>query len=257
MTPLHFPYADHRSLAPSLNAPAIEARLESVAHPGSSSAALRHVHLRIPVGARVALVGPNGAGKSTLLKAIAGLLAVQKGDLRLYGWPVGDCHQRVAYLPQRSELDWRFPIHVRRLVMTGRYVHLGWFKRPSPRDRAIVEATLERLGLMELAERQIGQLSGGQQQRALLARALAQQADLLLLDEPLNAVDNDTRFVITDLLNHLHQHGKTVLVATHDLGRLENEFDGAVYLCEGRVVQPPPGSFVGIALSLPEAAWAG
>jgi manganese/zinc/iron transport system ATP- binding protein len=227
-------------------APALEARGLSSGYPGSAEPALRDVSLRVPVGARVALVGHNGAGKSTLLKAAAGLLPVLSGELRVYGQPVGACHHRVAYLPQRGEIDWRFPVTVERLVLTGRYVHLGWLRRPGRRDREIAAEALERMGLAGLADRQIGQLSGGQQQRALLARALAQDADLLLLDEPLTAVDAQTRDAVSGVLADLQAQGKTAVVATHDLGRLEAEFDGALYLSEGREVTPPPGAFRGM-----------
>ncbi|MBP7693716.1 MAG: ATP-binding cassette domain-containing protein [Anaerolineales bacterium] len=248
MSDVRLPYSRHRHADPVLGAPAVAAELERVHYPGAATPALHEIRLTVPVGARVALVGSNGAGKSTLLKAIAGLLPIRAGALQIYGRPVGDCRHRVAYLPQRSDLDWRFPADVRRLVMTGRYVHLGWLQRPGKQDRAIVDAQLERLGLAPLAERQIGELSGGQQQRALLARALAQDADLLLLDEPLNAVDADTRAVMAQVLNDLARGGKTVIAATHDLGRLEAEFDGALYLCEGREAAPPPGSFTGLRL---------
>lgn len=208
--------------------------------------ALSQVSLQAPVGARIALVGPNGAGKSTLLKLVAGLLPLHEGSISLFGHAVGVCRHRVAYLAQRSEVDWRFPMTVRRLVGTGRYVHLGWFRRLSAADEEIVAQVMSQLQIDHLANRQIGQLSGGQQQRALLARALAQQADLLLLDEPLNAVDVETRAIVTQVLDTLHTQRKTVLIATHDLGRLEKEFDGALYLSEGREVQPPPGSFIGL-----------
>ncbi|NJN94438.1 MAG: ABC transporter ATP-binding protein [Anaerolineales bacterium] len=202
--------------------------------------ALNEVNLNVPVGVRMALVGPNGAGKSTLLKAIAGLLPVQAGQIRVYGQPIGACHHRVAYLSQRSEVDWRFPLNVRQLALTGRYVHLGWLRRPAPKDYALVEQVLSQLHLSELAGRQIGQLSGGQQQRALLARALVQEADLLLLDEPLNAVDTKTRDIVMEVLKMLQKQGKTALVATHDLGRLAADFDGAIYLEEGRLMTPRP-----------------
>jgi manganese/zinc/iron transport system ATP- binding protein len=204
----------------------------------------------------VALVGPNGAGKSTLLKTAAGLVPLRAGTVQRFGQPLGACHHRVAYLPQRSAADWRFPLSVRRLVMSGRYVHLGWLRRPGPQDHAIVQVALARLGLTALAERQVGQLSGGQQQRVLLARALAQEADLLLLDEPLNAVDAETRAVVEAVLADLRLRGKSVVVATHDLGRLEAAFDGALYLCEGRETAPPPGAFVGLPVGR-EAVWAG
>ncbi|RMF83361.1 MAG: ABC transporter ATP-binding protein [Nitrospinota bacterium] len=226
--------------------PALEAYKLSVRYPGSPTPAISELTCRVPVGTRIALVGPNGAGKSTLLKTAAGLLPVQAGEIRIYGQPVGACHHRVAYLSQRSEIDWHFPITVRRLVMTGRYVHLGWLRRPGREDRQIVDAALERLGLQSLAERQIGQLSGGQQQRVLLARALAQEADLFLLDEPLNAVDAATQAVVSDVLAELQQQGKTIIVATHDLGRLETDFDGALYLSEGHEITPPAGAFVGL-----------
>ena len=198
------------------------------------------------MGAQVALVGANGAGKSTLLKAIAGLLPVRHGSIAIYGNPVGACNHRVAYLPQRGEIDWRFPISLRRLVLTGRYVHLGWFRRPTKADAAIANAMIEQLGLTSLADRQISQLSGGQQQRVLLARALAQEADLLLLDEPLNAVDAETRATVGDVLRRLRSQGKTVITATHDLGRLETDFDGALYLAAGREVEPLSGAFTGL-----------
>jgi manganese/zinc/iron transport system ATP- binding protein len=162
----------------------------------------------------------------------------------------------VAYLPQRDALDWRFPISVQGLVLTGRYVHLGWLRRARAPDRAIVTVLLDRLGIGALAERHIGELSGGQQQRALLARALAQEADLLLLDEPLNAVDAETRAVLEGVLGELRREGKTAVVATHDLGRLETDFDGALYLRAGRETAPPPGGFAGLAVGR-EALWVG
>jgi manganese/zinc/iron transport system ATP- binding protein len=166
----------------------------------------------------------------------------------------------VAYLPQRGDIDWTFPIPVSRFVLTGRYVHLGWFRRPGVRDRAIVTAVLARLGLGALADRQIGRLSGGQQQRALLARALAQEADLLLLDEPLNAVDAETKDIIYAVMADLRAEGKTLVVATHDLGRLADSFDSAAYLRDGEVVPPPDGAFCGAPCCVPrteEASWAG
>lgn len=226
-------------------APALEVRDLVVSYPATRRLALKGVSLRVPVGAQVALVGHNGAGKSTLLKAVAGLLPARSGSISIYGNPPGACHHRVAYLPQRGEIDWRFPITLRRLVLTGRYVHLGWLRRPTREDWRIADAMIDKLGLNDLRERQIGQLSGGQQQRAMLARALAQDADLLLLDEPLNAVDAETRAVILAVLNDLRRRGKTVITATHDLGRLETDFDGALYLAEGCEIAPPPGAFIG------------
>jgi ABC-type Mn2+/Zn2+ transport system ATPase subunit len=250
------PYGHRRHVGAVPGAPALAARSVSVGYAGTAGLALRGVSLRVPAGARVALVGPNGSGKSTLLKAVAGLLPVSAGEIAVYGNPVGACHHRVAYLPQRGEIDWRFPINVRRLVMTGRYVHLGWLRRPGRKDRKVVSEVIEDLGLTPLAERQIGQLSGGQQQRALLARALVQDGDLLLLDEPLNAVDAGTRGTISEVLSELQRRGKTMVVATHDLASLASEFDGALYLREGREAPPEPGAFVGLPIG-GEAAWDG
>jgi manganese/zinc/iron transport system ATP- binding protein len=230
------PYGGRRHIAAVPNAPAFEAECVSAKYPAAQELALCDVSLRASSGARVALVGPNGAGKSTLLKAAVGLLPILSGAITIYGHPVGARPQRVAYLAQRGELDWRFPITLRRLVLTGRYVHLGWFKRPDKRDWMIADQAIERMGLTDLAERQIGELSGGQQQRALLARALAQDADLLLLDEPLNAVDAATRQIVSDTLTELQHKGKTAIIATHDLDRWEAHFDQALFLLDGRMV---------------------
>lgn len=245
-----FSYSAHHHAEALPNAPAVSATIRRAGYRGSPTPAIRNVGLNVPSGARVAFVGPNGAGKSTVLKAIAGLIP-HEGRIEVFGHAVNRCRHRAAYLPQRAEVDWRFPVSVERLVMAGRYVHLGWFGRPGRADHAAVAEALEVLRIADLAGRQIGDLSGGQQQRALLARALAQQADLLLLDEPLNAVDAATRQVIADVLDRVRAQGRTVLMATHDLGRLEADFDGALYLCEGSVVPPPPGAFVGLTIGAP------
>lgn len=242
-----FPYSGRRHADPAPGAAALEVRLSDLRYAGAPAAVLRDLHLRLPAGERVALIGANGAGKSTLLKAIAGLLPTPPGAIRIYGLPIGACHHRVAYLAQRGDIDWRFPISVRELVLTGRYVHLGWLAQPRAVDHERVEAVLARLQLTDLADRQIGQLSGGQQQRALLARALAQEADLLLLDEPLTAVDADTRQLIGAVLKELRWAGKTVLAATHELDRLDADYDSALYLERGRLVAAPAGAFVGRA----------
>lgn len=233
-----FAYAGHTSIATVPDAPALDARDVVARYAGDDAHALCGVSLRVMPGMRVALVGPNGAGKSTLLKAAAGLLPIESGAITIYGQPVGIARRRVAYLAQRGEIDWRFPITLRRLVLTGRYVHLGWFKWPSQSDWRIADEAIDRMDLSHLRERQIGDLSGGQQQRALLARALAQDADLLLLDEPLNAVDAATREIVSNTLDELQRAGKTALIATHDIERLHAEFDGALFLVDGRQVDP-------------------
>ena len=234
------PYRGRRHARRVAGEPALALRAVSSRYPGERRLALSGVDLDAAAGSRIAIVGPNGAGKSTLLKVIAGLLPAVEGEIRLFGQPEAAFHHRVAYLPQRVDLDWSFPLSVSRLVLTGRYVHLGWLQKPSPEDREIVERVLARLRLEPLADRLVGQLSGGQQQRALLGRALAQEADLLLLDEPLNAVDAETRGVMAELLDELRDDGTTVLVATHDIGRSDTKFDEALYLSEGRVVPVPP-----------------
>ena len=232
------PYRGRRHARRLPGEPALALRGVSSRYPGERRLALVDVDLEAAAGSRIAIVGPNGAGKSTLLKVIAGLLPAVSGEIRLFGQPEAAFHHRVAYLPQRGDLDWSFPLSVSRLVLTGRYVHVGWLQRPSAEDERIVQTVLGSLRLESLADRQVGQLSGGQQQRVLLGRALAQDADLLLLDEPLNAVDSETRQVMSELLEELRAEGTTVLVATHDIGRMDGEFDHALYLSEGRVVTP-------------------
>lgn len=240
---MHLPYSGRGQAGVVPGAPALAIHGLTVSYPGVPVPALREVSLSLPTGVRAALVGANGSGKSTLLKAVAGLLQPRAGTIRIFGQPVGACHHRVAYLPQRGEVDWRFPVTVERLVLAGRYVHLGWLRQPGRADRAMVLSVLEQLGLDALAGRQISQLSGGQQQRALLARALVQEADLLLLDEPLSAVDATSRQIIAHTLDRLCRQGKTALVATHQLDRLSEEFDQVFTLHEGvlqQALQPLP-----------------
>lgn len=236
MSRVFLPYGRRGHVLPVEGAPALDLRAVSVRYPNADRLALHRVDLCVAAGARVALVGPNGAGKSTLIKAVAGILPLVSGTIAIYGHPVSACHHRVAYLAQRSEMDWHFPITVRRMVLTGRYPHLGWLRWPGREDWRRVDAALERLQLVDLAERQIGELSGGQQQRALLARALAQDAALLLLDEPFNAVDVATREVVTAVLCQLAESGKTILVATHDLDRMSSDYDDALFLVDGHPV---------------------
>jgi manganese/zinc/iron transport system ATP- binding protein len=228
-----FPYARHRHGTPGANVPALEVRDVTIRYPGAERPAVSHVSFSVASGSRVALIGANGAGKSTILKAAAGLLPLSSGSIHVHGSTAGGCCHRVAFLAQRGELDWRFPMTVRRLVLTGRYVHLGWFSRPGNDDRRIVDATLERLQIADLADRRISDLSGGQQQRTLLARATAQEADMLLLDEPLNAVDAQTRVVVRSVLRSLSEAGKTIVAATHDTHDIDMEFDRVIHLAGG------------------------
>ncbi len=227
----------HISAVP--DTPALKVAGVSFAYPGMESPALAGVDLSVMPGERVALVGPNGAGKSTLLHLILGMEREQAGSISVYGNPAHECRHRVAVVPQRSTVDWRFPVTVRQVVTMGRYVHLGWFKRPGSIDRRKVQDALAAMQIENLAERQIGELSGGQQQRVMLARTLAHDADLLLLDEPLNHVDITTQELIFHTLERLTAGGKTVIVSTHDLGVLTVHFSRAVFLDKRIVVDGP------------------
>ena len=186
---------------------------------------LSDLSVAIPPAAQVAVVGPNGAGKSTLFKALAGLASILEGTIRIYGRPLGSEEARVAYVPQRAEVDWQFPVTVLDVVLMGRYGHLGWLRWPRRTDREIAFRCLERLGIANLARHPIGELSGGQQQRVFLARALAQEPDVILLDEPFAGVDAPTQELALDLLSDLRDRGIPMLVSTHDLAQAISRFD--------------------------------
>lgn len=195
-----------------------------------SRPALESVTLDIPHGAQVAVVGPNGAGKSTLFKAMVGLVQLRSGRVLIHGRPPSEHVDPVAYVPQREEVDWRFPVTVRDVVAMGRYGRGKWLRRLSAHDRQVVDASLQRLGVEGLARRPIGELSGGQQQRIFLARALAQEPHVLLLDEPFTGVDIATREATLELLADLRRRDVTVLVSTHDLEMASGRFDQVVLL---------------------------
>ncbi len=201
--------------------------------------ALNDVSFVVPHGAQVAVVGPNGAGKSTLFKAMVGLLRPRGGRVLIHGRPPNDQTDPVAYVPQREEVDWRFPVTVADVVMMGRYGRLGPLKRPRPADREAVRRSLEQLGITDLAGRPIGELSGGQQQRAFLARALAQEPHVLLLDEPFTGVDARAKEEVLALLARLRAEGITVLVSTHDMQTASQRFE-LVALLNGRLVAYGP-----------------
>jgi ABC-type Mn2+/Zn2+ transport system ATPase subunit len=203
--------------------------LEHVTASYNGRLAIEDVTASFCCGERVAIVGPNGAGKSTLFKAIAGLLPIDAGHICLHG-EAPDPRGRLAYVPQREAIDWSFPVSVGDVVMMGRYGRLGWLRRPGRRDWEIVARSLAQVGMGEHAQVQIGELSGGQQQRVFLARALAQEADILLLDEPFNAVDLATQQATFDLLEELQRQGKTLLAATHDLATVAEHFDQVLVL---------------------------
>ncbi len=235
-------YGTSADTVPPPEVPALTASRLEVAYPGQPEIALKGLTLSYRQGGTIALVGPNGAGKSTFLKALAGVLPIRSGHLEVFGQPPGSHPAWVAYLAQRADIDWRFPISVERLVLSGAYGRTGWLRRPAAAERDRVREALDQMGLYALRRRRVAELSGGQQQRVLFARTLVQNASLLLLDEPLNAVDAQTRKVVERCLERLRQEGRTILMATHDLGRFEGTFDHALYLVEGRAVESPPGA---------------
>lgn len=202
--------------------------------------ALDDVSLATSCGNRVALVGPNGAGKSTLLKAIAGLVPRQQGDILWRGTAVRRWSREFAYLPQREEVDWSFPITVRGLVEMGRYPQTGMWRRFGVRDDEAVDAALRALDLENLQRRQIRELSGGQQQRAFLARALAQEAHVLLLDEPFTGLDRNAAIQLGELLSRLAHEGRLVIASHHDLATAPSLFDEALLLRTRPVAFGPP-----------------
>ena len=188
------------------------------------------VDVEVPAGQLVGVIGPNGAGKSTLIKAAMGLLPVSSGWVKVFGQPVKDNLRRVGYVPQRESVDWDFPVSVMDVVLMGRYGHLGLFKRPRKEDREVARECLEKVKMLPYADRQISNLSGGQQQRVFLARALAQESDLYLMDEPFAGVDAATEAAIVTILQELKDQGKTLLVVHHDLPTAKTYFDSLLLL---------------------------
>jgi manganese/zinc/iron transport system ATP- binding protein len=188
------------------------------------------IDLEVPQGKIVGVVGPNGAGKSTLLKSIMDIIPVSSGRVKIFGEELDQVRSRVSYVPQRESVDWDFPASVFDVVMMGRYGKLGLFKRPRKKDKDAVMECLDKVGMVGYANRQISQLSGGQQQRVFIARALAQEADFYLLDEPFAGVDAATEKAIIELLRKMASEDKTLLVVHHDLQSVRNYFDWMILL---------------------------
>jgi manganese/zinc/iron transport system ATP- binding protein len=201
------------------------------------------IDLDVPAGKLVGIVGPNGAGKSTLIKAVLDLLPKASGRILIFGKPYRESRRRVGYVPQRESVDWDFPVSALDVVTMGRYGKIGWFWPVTRKHKAAALEALDRVGIADLAGRQISQLSGGQQQRTFLARALVQDADLYLMDEPFAAVDAATEMAIVRLLQDLRASGKTCLVVHHDLQTVPEYFD-EVILLNMRVVAHGPTSEV-------------
>mgnify|MGYP005848406011 CR=1 FL=1 len=188
------------------------------------------IDLEVMPGSLMGIIGPNGAGKSTLIKAILGLVKPASGEVRIFGKPYREQRQLVGYVPQRGSVDWDFPTSALDVVMMGMYGKLGWVRRPGKAERERALECLDQVGMTAFSERQISQLSGGQQQRVFLARALAQDAQLYLMDEPFVGVDATTEQAILTLLRGLQQQGKTVLVVHHDLETVSTAFDQVAIL---------------------------
>jgi len=203
--------------------------------------ALRDSSFQVPAGTISALVGPNGSGKSTLFKTIMGFLKPLKGSVRIAGRGINEARRDklIAYVPQSEEVDWTFPVSVWDVVMMGRYGHMNFMRLPRAEDRRIVAESLERVSMTEFKDRQIGELSGGQKKRVFLARALAQEGRVILLDEPFTGVDVKTEAAITALLRDLRDEGHIILVSTHNLGSVP-EFCDEVVLINGTVLAYGP-----------------
>ena len=218
----------------------IEARGVTVTYRNGHTA-LRDASFTIPQGTTTALVGVNGAGKSTLFKAVMGFVPAASGEIRLLGRTVRAALKAnlVAYVPQSEEVDWTFPVLVEDVVMMGRYGHMGFFRHASAADHAAVTAALGRVGMADYRERQIGELSGGQRKRVFLARALAQDGRVILLDEPFTGVDVHTEEQIVTLLGELRDEGRVMLVATHNLGSVPEFCDRTVFV-KGTVIAAGP-----------------
>jgi len=215
-------HVPHQVEAPILDVSGVTVRYDG-------RAILEDVSFRLTAGERVAVVGPNGAGKSTLFRVIAGVLHPTAGEVKVAGHGPGG-HICIAYVPQRSQVDWTFPVTVAEVVMMGRIGKLGLLRHPGRKDWEYVRQCLEVVGMADLAGRQIGELSGGQQQRMFIARALAQEAELMLMDEPLTGLDMPAQEDIFRILNELRHRQVTVMMATHDLNLATERFDRVILL---------------------------
>ena len=200
----------------------------------NGNTALRNVSFEIPQGTITALVGVNGAGKSTLFKALMGFMPTITGQISILGQSVKSAIKgnSIAYVPQAEEVDWSFPVLVQDVVMMGRYGHMGFFRKPTPNDILEVDYALNRVGMNDFKDRQIGELSGGQRKRVFLARALAQKSQVILLDEPFTGVDVKRETAIIELLGEMRKEGKIMLVSTHNLGSVPEFCDRTILIKE-------------------------
>ena len=191
---------------------------------------LSNIFLEVDSGSIYGLIGPNGAGKSTLFKSILGIIEPNSGEITIKGQDIKDVRKLIAYVPQRDDVDWDFPATVRDVVMMGRYPHKKLLQRLSKEDHRITDHSMEQLGILDLAERQIGELSGGQQQRVFIARSVCQEAEIFLMDEPFVGVDMTTEHKIVEIMKDLAKKGKTIMVVHHDLSSADNYFEKVILL---------------------------
>ncbi|MBR9860249.1 metal ABC transporter ATP-binding protein [bacterium] len=201
--------------------------------------ALWNVDFEIPGKQVIGIMGPNGSGKSTLLKSIMGVVEPTSGFTKVYDQDIDDVRDRISYVPQRQDIDWDFPASVWDVVSMGRFAQRGLFKRLNKEDQDIIAQSLDKVGMLSFSKRQISQLSGGQQQRVFLARALAQQGELFLMDEPFAGVDISTEEMIIDLLKEMKEEGKTLVIVHHDLHTAQSYFDWLVLLNTRLVASGP------------------
>lgn len=236
---MNTPILDHEAMSElstrppkdkSVSALAVPLSIEDVTVAYHRRPVLWNVDYQAPAGRLIAIVGPNGSGKTTLIKAILNLVPRAAGEVLVFGEPYQQQRHRVGYVPQRSSVDWDFPVCAVDVVAMGLYRQIGWFRPVTRRHREAARTALARVGMENFATRQINQLSGGQQQRVFLARALAQNADLYLMDEPFAGVDAATERAIVDILRELRSSGKTVVVVHHDLQTVHEYFDEVVLL---------------------------
>lgn len=191
---------------------------------------LQDITFSLDKGRLIGIIGPNGAGKSTLLKAILGLVPLNKGEIKIYGKSLDQMRKNIAYVPQRSNIDWDFPIIVKDTVLLGTYPRLGVFHRPTKKEKDWAMDCLIKVGMEKFSNKQIGELSGGQQQRVFLARSLAQEAECFFLDEPFVGIDVSSEELIINILRELRDEGKTVFVVHHDLMKVEDYFDDLILI---------------------------
>lgn len=208
--------------------PAVSVQNLHVSYHGNE--AIRNMSFSIQPCNLVGIIGPNGAGKSTLLKSLLGLIPKDRGAIKIFGQPIKETRKKIAYVPQRNDINWDFPITVLDTVLLGTYPHLGLFHRPKKKEKEWAYECLGKVGMQDYSKRQIGQLSGGQQQRVFLARALAQRAELFFLDEPFVGIDVTSEETIVNILKELRDEGKTVMVVHHDLSKANTYFNELILL---------------------------